>query len=94
MVKLQEAENQIVIDSLHRLGDRLGVAKVVLLSLRIRAHILHQHQPCVVPKHLELAGEMMRAYAGLNADRAGGKVANRASFWPWDHFCRSTMAPR
>src|SRR5665647_2789254 len=26
--------------------------------------------------------------------RQGGKLAKRASIWPRDHFCRSTMAPR
>src|SRR6266498_1438713 len=30
---------------LHRLGDRLRVAEVVLLSLRIRANVLRRHQP-------------------------------------------------
>jgi hypothetical protein len=26
--------------------------------------------------------------------RQGGILASRASTWPRDHFCRSTMAPR
>src|SRR6516164_9337767 len=26
--------------------------------------------------------------------RHGGRLASRASTWPRDHFCRSTMAPR
>ena len=26
--------------------------------------------------------------------RQGGMLAKRASTWPRDHFCRSTMAPR
>src|SRR5580704_12297872 len=26
--------------------------------------------------------------------RQGGTLASRASTWPRDHFCRSTMAPR
>src|SRR6266851_1717839 len=26
--------------------------------------------------------------------RQGGRLASRASTWPRDHFCRSTMAPR
>src|SRR5215471_13146001 len=54
--------------ALHRLGDRLSVAEVVLLSLRIRAHVLRRHKPSIVPKHLELATEMMRADASLHAD--------------------------
>jgi hypothetical protein len=30
--------------ALHRLGDRLGVSEVILLSLGIRAHVLRRHQ--------------------------------------------------
>ena len=54
--------------ALHRLGDRLGITEVVLLSLRIRARVLRRHQPGVVTKHLKLATEVMRADAGLHAD--------------------------
>ena len=55
---------------LHRLGNRLGVAEVVLLSLRVGPHILRRHQPGIVTKRLKLAAEMMRANAGLHADQA------------------------
>jgi hypothetical protein len=44
--------------ALHCLGNRFGIPDVILLSLRIRAHVLHQ--PCVVSEHLQLATEMMR----------------------------------
>ena len=54
--------------ALHRLGDCFRVAKVVLLSFRIRAHVFRRHQAGVVAKHLEFATEMMRADAGLHAD--------------------------
>jgi hypothetical protein len=56
--------------ALHRLGDRLGIAEIVLLSLRIWAHVFRRHQPSVVAKRLQLATEMMRADAGLHADQA------------------------
>ncbi len=59
---------------LHRLGDRLRIAEVVLLSLRIGAHVLRRHQPSVVAKHLQLATEMMRADTGLHADQARRQV--------------------
>src|SRR5580704_6205477 len=59
---------------LHRLGDRLGIAEVVLLSLRIRAHILRRHEPSIVPKHPQLATEMMRADASLHADETRRQV--------------------
>src|SRR5262249_17068745 len=49
--------------ALHRLGDRLGVAEVVLLSLGIRAHVLRRHQPSVVSEHPQLAAKMMRPNA-------------------------------
>src|SRR5262249_4421185 len=54
--------------ALHRLGDRFGVPEVILLSLRIRAHVLRRHQPRVVSEHLQLAAEMMRTHASFHAD--------------------------
>src|SRR6266702_1902953 len=59
---------------LHRLGDRLRVAEVVLLSLRIRANVLRWHQPGIVTKTLELATEMMCPDASLHPDQAGRHV--------------------
>src|SRR5579863_2555486 len=56
--------------SLHRLGDCLGIAKVILLSLRIGPNILRRHQAGIVTKAIELAAEMMRADAGFHADEA------------------------
>ena len=55
--------------ALDRLGDRLRVAEIVLLSLRIGAHIFRRHQPSVVTKRLELATEVMRANTRLHADQ-------------------------
>ena len=55
---------------LHRFGDRLRIAEVVLLSLRIGTHVLRRHQPGVVAKPLQLPTEMMCADAGLHADQA------------------------
>jgi hypothetical protein len=47
---------------------------------------------------------LAKEYADKNAEcaptqasmpiRQGGILASRASNWPRDHFCRSTMAPR
>jgi hypothetical protein len=55
-------------DELHcRAPDRLGIPKVILLSVRIRAHILRRHQPSV-SEHLQLAAEMMRPDASPHAD--------------------------
>src|SRR5438105_1402481 len=86
--------NELHSRTLNRLGDCLCVPEVVLLALRVRAHVLRRHQPGVVSKRLQLAAEMMRSDAGLHADQACGQLANRASTWPRDHFCRSTSAPR
>jgi len=55
---------------LHRLGDRLCIAEVVLLTLRIRTHVLRRHQPGVVAKPMELAAKMMRTDTGFHADEA------------------------
>src|SRR6266568_4774803 len=54
----------------HRLGDRFGVAEVVLLSPRIGTDIAGRHQPRIVTKCLELATEVMRTYTSLHADEA------------------------
>jgi hypothetical protein len=56
--------------ALHCLGDSFRIAKVVLLSLRVRPTILRRHQPSVVSKHLQLTTEMMRPNASLEADQA------------------------
>jgi hypothetical protein len=42
---------------LYGFGDSLRVAEVVLLPLRIWAHILRRHQPRIMPKRPELAAE-------------------------------------
>ena len=54
--------------ALDSLGDGFRISEVILLSLRIGAHVFRRHQAGVVAKHLELATEMMRADAGLHAD--------------------------
>src|SRR6202007_2795023 len=56
--------------TLHGFGDCLRVAEVILLSLRIGAHVLSRHQLGIVAKRLELAAEVMRANTGLHADQA------------------------
>jgi hypothetical protein len=56
--------------ALHRLGDRLSIAEIVLLALVVRAHVFCWHQPRVVTKRLQLATEMMRADARFHADQA------------------------
>ena len=55
---------------LHRLGNRLSITEVVLLSFRIGANILRRHQPRIVAQSVELATEMMCTNAGLHADQA------------------------
>ena len=53
--------------TLHCLGNGLSVAKIVLLPLGVRPHILRRHQPGVVAKRLKLAAEVMRTDTGLHA---------------------------
>ena len=59
---------------LHSLGDRLGIAEVVLLPFRIGTDILRRHQPGIVAKAIEFTTEMVRANAGLHADQARWQV--------------------
>src|SRR5262245_8029348 len=49
-------------------------------------------QPGIVTQRYEFAAQVMCTDAGFHADQAGWH--SRASTWPRDHFCRSTMAPR
>jgi hypothetical protein len=60
--------------ALNCFGDRFRIAEVVLLPLRIGAHILRGHEPGVVPESLQLAAQMMCADAGLHADQARRQV--------------------
>ena len=55
---------------LHRLGNRLRVTEVVLLSLRVGPHVLRRHQPGIVAKRLKLPTKMMRTNTSLHADQA------------------------
>src|SRR5207247_2199176 len=56
--------------ALYRLGDRLCVAEVVLLSLRIGSNVLRRHQPGVVAMLPQLTAKMMCADTGFHADQA------------------------
>jgi hypothetical protein len=56
--------------ALNRFGNRLCIAEVVLLSLRIGADVLRRHQSGIVTKRLKPATEIMRADTGLHADQA------------------------
>jgi hypothetical protein len=60
--------------ALDGLGDCLRVAEVVLLPLRVRAHVFRRHQPGIMAKQPEAAAEMVRADAGLHADQAGRHI--------------------
>ncbi len=60
--------------ALDSLSDRFRISEVILLPLRIGAHVFRRHQAGVVAKHLELAAEMMRADAGLHTDQARRQV--------------------
>ena len=75
--------------ALHRFGNRLGIAEVVLLPLAIRAHVFRRHQPGIVAKRLQLAAEMMRADAGLHADEARRQVGK-----PRFHLAARPLLPQ
>ena len=60
--------------TLYRLGDGFRIAKVVLLSLRVRPNILRRHQPSVVTQCFELPTKMMRTDASFHADQARRQI--------------------
>jgi CBS domain-containing protein len=59
--------------ALHRLGNRFGVAEVVLLTFGIRPHVFRRHQACVVTVRLQLAAQVVSANASLKARWRVGK---------------------
>ena len=59
-----------------RLGDRLGVAVVVLLRLHIRLDVFRRHQPHLVALRLEEPPEVMRAATRLHRHHAGRQPAH------------------
>src|SRR6266849_10522167 len=85
--------NELHRRALHGFGNGLRVTEVILLFLRIRPNVSRRHQPSIVA----IWSWRLRWCAPTQASmpiRHGGIFANRASTWPRDHFCRSTMAPR
>src|SRR6516165_4192930 len=60
--------------ALHRLGDCLGIAEVVLLPPRVGAHILGWHQPSVVAKRCEFTAQVMCTDASLHPDQTWRQV--------------------
>ena len=83
---------------LHRLGDRLRVAEVVLLAFRIGPHVLRRHQPSIVPKCFKLATQMMRPNASLHPDQARrhvGKARFHLAARPLlaQHNCAAIIKP-
>jgi len=60
--------------TLHRLSNRLGVAKVVLLALRIRANVFRRHQASVMTKRPKPAAEVMSPDAGFHPDQTGQHI--------------------
>jgi hypothetical protein len=74
---------------LDRLGDGFRISEVILLSLRIGAHVFGRHQAGVMAKHLEPATEVMRANAGLHADQAQRQVGK-----PRFHLAARPLLPQ
>jgi len=66
--------NEVHSRSLHRLGDCLGIAVVVFVSLEEWLDVLGRNQPDVVPECLDLARDVMRARACLEAEKAGRQI--------------------
>src|SRR5262245_26020637 len=60
--------------SLHGLGDGLSIAEVVLVSLEETLNVLGWDQANVMPQLLDLARDVIRARAGLEAEKAGRQI--------------------
>src|SRR5215470_16462409 len=73
-------------------GNRFRVAKVAFLPFATRARIFRGHQSRIVLAACGSGnGRRHRIPCRLGT---GGIAASRASIWPHDHFCCSTIAPR
>jgi hypothetical protein len=84
--------------ALYRLGDCLGVAEVILLSLGIWTNVLRRHQASVVSEHLQLAAQMMRPDASLHADETRRQVGQPCFHLPArpllpKHDCTTFIVP-
>src|SRR5258705_767271 len=60
--------------ALHCLGNGFGIPEVVLLSLRVGAHVVGWHQSHVMAHLSELPAEMVGSDTGLHADQADRQV--------------------
>ena len=58
----------------HRLADRLGISRIVLLPLHVRLHVARRHQPHIVAKLRQFASPVVSCGAGLDADQAGRQL--------------------
>jgi len=82
--------------ALHRLGDRLRIAEVVLLPLRIWTDVLGRHQPGIVTKSPQLATEVMSPDTRLHADQARRHIGKPCFHLPPrpllpQHDCATTL---
>src|SRR5262249_29978238 len=75
--------------ALDRLGNRLRIAEVVLLALRVGAHVLRRHQPGIVTKRPQPATEVMRPDTGLHADQTGRHIGK-----PCFHLAPRPLLPQ
>jgi hypothetical protein len=57
--------------SCHRLTNRCGVRRIILVPLDVGLHILGRHQLDLVTERPDLARPIMRGRAGLDPDKAG-----------------------
>ena len=70
--------NEVHGGPLHRLGDGLRIAVVVLVTLEEGLHVLCRDQANVMSECLDLARDVMRARASLQADKAGRQIDKSA----------------
>jgi hypothetical protein len=70
--------NEVHRRPLHRLRDRLSIAIVVLVALEERLHVLCWDEAHIMPECPDLAGNVMRAAAGFQADETARYIGKPA----------------
>ena len=62
----------------HRLADRRGIGRIVLVALEIGLDVLRRHQPHLVPERTDLTRPVVRRGTSLDPDQASGQTGKEA----------------
>ena len=65
-----------------RVADRLGIHRIILLSLHVGLHIRRRDQPHIMAERRDLPGPEVRGRAGFHADQAGFEPREKVQHRP------------